>query len=80
MTAVEAYKALKIKKPLLPISKCTEYDSLFVFQAFEKDSKAIGNLYSVNKKTGKFGIFIPAMISQEEYKNGKEVKVLSKEV
>lgn len=79
MTAIEAYKALKIKKPLLPISRCIEYDSLFVFQAYSKTSEAIGNLYSVDKKTGKVGIFIPPMISKEEYDKGIEVKLTNKE-
>lgn len=80
MTANEAYKKLLTVNPSLKIVKCSEYENLFVFESGPKndsmlDSKdfLVGNLYSVNKKTGDVRYFTPLDIPIEDYHSGKRV-------
>ena len=80
MTAKEAYKILISTWDDLKVTKCIEYDTLFVFQVVPKDlkphvniDKAFDNLCSVNKKTREVRDFKPFHIPISECKRGKEV-------
>lgn len=80
MTAKKAY--LKLIKYVAGghVSKCYEYDTLFVFQIVpmallmtKPKSPALDTLMSVDKTTGEINDFKPFYISVDEYKRGKEV-------
>ena len=79
MTAKEAYVKVS-SKVIGHISKCYEYDSLFVFQLVPQalliskpKSPALDTLMSVDKTTGDIRDFKPFYISLEEYERGREV-------
>lgn len=78
MTANEAYKILLNEVDGMKAAKCTEYDSVFVFQlvpeGFNVSNSAevlFSGLYSVNKETREVRDFKPFHIPVSEYRNGK---------
>lgn len=80
MTAKEAYAKLMSKVITGRVSKCYEYDTLFVFQIVpmallitKTKSTALDSLMSVDKKTGEVMDFKPFYISIDEYERGVEI-------
>lgn len=74
--ALELAKASKLTRDKEPLSDAFEYDSYFVFD-FRKDpnAKVLDSLVGVNKKTKKVSVFMPIMVSREEFKNKKKIKI-----
>lgn len=75
MTAKEAYKLLQPRLTNKKVVKCTEYDSVFVFQVapegFTKDPNKLADCNrSVNKTTGQVKVFQPFDIPLAEYRRG----------
>lgn len=78
MTAKEAYKLLQPRLTNKKVVKCTEYDTVFVFQVtpenYTKDPDELADCNrSVHKKTGQVKVFQPFDISLDEYKRGELV-------
>lgn len=80
MTAKEAYRKLMSKVITGRVSKCHEYDTMFVFQLVPKalllsnaKSTPLDALMSVDKSTGEVTDFKPFYISIDEYERGVEI-------
>lgn len=80
MTAKEAYKKLMNRVITGRVSKCYEYDTMFVFQLVPKallltntKSTMLDALMSVDKNTGEVADFKPFYISIDEYERGVEI-------
>ena len=80
MTAKKAYSKVIRSVTGGHVSKCYEYDTLFVFQIVplallmtKPTSPILDSLVSVDKKTGKIRDFKPFHIPLDEYKRGREL-------
>lgn len=80
MTAKEAYNKLVKKAGIGRVSKCHEYNSLFVFQTIpmsllvsKPKSPALDTLMSVDKITGEIRDFKPFYIPFDEYRSGRVI-------
>lgn len=78
MDVKKAYSLLVSRYPNYRVTKCFEYDSLFVFQVISAKSsvnpdEAMDAMRSVNKKTGEVKVFQPFDIPLAEYKAGKQI-------
>ena len=80
MTAREAYIKLQDKVTGVRVTKCHEYDSVFVFQInpvalylSKNSARILDGSMSVDKLSGAVRDFKPYNLSINEYKRGKEV-------
>lgn len=74
--ALELAKTSKLGRGKTVMPDAFDYDSYFVFE-FRKDPKVktLDSLVGVNKKTKKVIAFMPIMVSREEFRNKKKLKV-----
>lgn len=81
MTAREAY--LKVRNSIIGVDamRCFEYDTLFTFQLIPENldssrdpSRLLGNMISVDKRTGGIRDFKPFIIPYDEYRRGIEIR------
>lgn len=83
MTANDAYFELIKVYPQFNITSCYEYDSRFVFEIRQNgvgsDEPQFDSLMSVDKTTGKVGVFHPMDISLDEYDAGVRIEDWKKE-